>query len=269
MIIKSFGNSNNEKIMILHGGGLSWWSLEPVIEILSKDFNVITPVIDGHGEDGETTFISISNVSDKLLSFIDEECGGSVKALCGLSIGAQIVVDVLSKRSNVCEFTIIESALVIPIKFLSSLYLPLLNMTYPLIKYKWYSKLQAKVLFVQDDKLDKYFEDSCKISRKSLINITISNGSFELDKNIGKTSAKALILVGEKEISSMKKSAVMLHEAIRDSELIVIPSCGHGEISLRRPEEYCDYLLKLMSGEILKMGGVANGFTQYYRGDEN
>lgn len=247
MIIKHFGNTNNEKIIILHGGGLSWWSLEPIIEILSKDYHVITPIIDGHGEDGETAFVSISDTSEKIISYIDENCNSSVKALCGLSLGAQIVVDTLSKRSDICQFSIIESALVKPIKFLKSLYLPMINISYPLIKYKWYSKLQAKVLLVPDEKLDRYYEDSCKISKVSLMNITSNNGTFKLDENISNTKAKVLIFVGEKEINLMKQSAIELHENIKGSDLVIIPKSGHGEISLLRPKEYCDYLLDLFN----------------------
>ena len=246
MKIKEFGESDNEKILILHGGGLSWWSLEPIIRILSKDFHVITPVIDGHGEDGETTFISISNVSEKIISYIDENCNSSVKAICGLSIGAQIVVDILSKRYDIARFSIIESALVEPIKFLKLLFLPMITISYPLIKYKWYSKLQSKVLFVPNENLNKYYEDSCKISKESLINMTLSNGSFKLDPNISNTKTKVLILVGEKEIKIMKQSAIDLHKKIKGSELVIVPKSGHGEISLLRPSEYCNYFFKLL-----------------------
>lgn len=246
MKIKEFGETNNEKILLLHGGGLSWWSLEPIIRILSKDFHVITPVIDGHGEDGETTFISISTIAEKIISYIDENCGSSVKAICGLSIGAQIVVDILSKRYDIARFSIIESALVKPVKFLNLLYLPIINISYPLIKYKWYSRLQSKVLFVPDENLDKYYEDSCKISKESLINITLSNGLFKLDPNISNTKTKVLILVGEKEIKNMKQSAIELHKNIKESELVIVPKSGHGEISLLRPIEYCNYLCNLL-----------------------
>jgi hypothetical protein len=31
-------------------GGLSWWSWKPQIEALQKNYRVITPIIEGHGE---------------------------------------------------------------------------------------------------------------------------------------------------------------------------------------------------------------------------
>lgn len=247
MKFKEFGNNKLPKIVILHGGGLSWWSLEPVINILSQKYCVITPIIDGHGEDGDTTFISISNSSKKLITYIDEMYNGQIHALCGLSIGAQIVVEILSKRSDICKYALIESALIKPLKFIKSLIVPMIYMSYPLIKRKWYSRLQAKTLLVPVEKLDQYYKDSCSISRTSLINITISNASFKLNPNIKNTKVKVLIFVGEKEIKIMKKSAIELNAALKNSELKIIPKCGHGELSLRKPEEYCNYIYELLS----------------------
>lgn len=245
MLFKEFGNKDLPKIVVLHGGGLSWWSLEPVISVLSQTHFVIAPIIDGHGEDGNTTFISITESSKKLVAYIDDMYNGHIYALCGLSIGAQIAVDILSRRKDICQFAVIESALVRPLKIMRTFLLPMITISYPLIKQKWYSKIQAKALFVPSEKIDRYHDDSCRISKTSLINISISNGSFVLDAKIKETKAKVLILVGEKEIAIMKRSATDLNEAIPNSQLKIISNSGHGELSLLRPKEYCSLLYEL------------------------
>jgi hypothetical protein len=48
--------------------------------------------------------------------------------------------------------------------------------------------------------------------------------------------------VGGKELPIMKKSAVLLHDTIKGSQLNVIDKYGHGEISLIHPREYLDLL---------------------------
>ena len=53
-----------------------------------------------------------------------------------------------------------------------------------------------------------------------------------------KTKAKTLILVGERELSMMKRSAFLLHQAINGSTLKIIEKSGHGEISLMHPHKY-------------------------------
>ena len=62
--------------------------------------------------------------------------------------------------------------------------------------------------------------------------------------------AKTLILVGEKELSIMKKSAFLLHETILGRSLKVIGKSGHGEISLIYTEKYINLLHQLFSNNI-------------------
>ena len=140
----------------------------------------------------------------------------------------------------------IESALVYPIKMAVALTLPTYNMCYGLIKKRWFAKLQAKTLNVPDELFEAYYEDSLGMTKESLIAITESNGDYSMPKVLCNTKAKTLILVGEKELTVMKKSAVLLHDTIKDSSLKVIEKGGHGEISLIYPEKYLNMLQQLL-----------------------
>lgn len=238
MKFKDFGDRNLPAIIMLHGGGLSWWSLTEIVGTLKGRYHVVTPIIDGHGEDGGIDFISIEDSADKLIQHIDSEYGGQVFALSGLSLGAQIVAEVLSRRKDIAKYAMIESALVYPIKGVVALTVPTYRLLYGLVKKKWFSRMQAKTLFVPENRFQQYYEDSLKLSKDSLINITISNGTYKLKNTISDTSARVMILVGEKELGVMKKSAQTLHQMIPQSTLTMLPHMGHGEISLVHAEDY-------------------------------
>ena len=222
MKFKEFGNNELPTIITLHGAGLSWWSIENIINTLSHEYHVVAPIIDGHGEDGKTNFISIEDSADKLIKFIDDNYNGKVFALSGLSLGAQIVTEILSKRSNITNFAVIESALVYPIKWMTFLAVPGYKVFYSLIKKKWLSKLK----------------DSLNMTKKSLINISLSVRNYDLKNTIKNTNAKVLIIVGEKELKIMKKSAFKLNNTILNSELYIVRNMNHGELSLVNYEEY-------------------------------
>jgi len=66
MKFKEFGQSDLPTIILLHGGGLSWWSIKNVIDDLQQNYHVVTPIIDGHGDDGDTIFVSIEDSASKL-----------------------------------------------------------------------------------------------------------------------------------------------------------------------------------------------------------
>lgn len=245
MKFKTFGKKDKPVVVLVHGGGLSWWSLRGIVSLLENDFSVVTPIIDGHGEAGETTFLSIEDSASKLIRYIDEECAGSVHTICGLSIGGQIVAEVLSQRKGIAKYAVLESTLVFPIPGTRLLAVPTYSMAYGWLKNRRFSKLQAKSLFVGNDLFEEYFQDSLKISKQSLINVTLSNGEYSIKAGLKDTTAKVLVIVGEKELGIMKKSANALHTTIPESELQIIPKSGHGEISLNRPQEYASLLQQL------------------------
>jgi pimeloyl-ACP methyl ester carboxylesterase len=122
---------------------------------------------------------------------------------------------------------------------------PTYQLCYGLLKQRWFSKLQARTLFVPPDMFEIYYQDSLQISKQSLINMTLSNGTYDLKGTIANTKVKVLIIVGEKEIAIMKKSAQRLHKTIVGSELYIASNMKHGEISLKHPKKYMDLLRKL------------------------
>lgn len=249
MIFKEYGDSHLPTIILLHGGGLSDWSLKKIVESFKEKYHIVTPIIDGHSEAGEETFISIENSSKKLLNYIDTYLNGRVFALGGLSIGAQIVIETLCNRLDIAENIIIESGLIYPIKTTKILTAPIMSMSYRLIKQRWFSKIQSKSLFVPNELFEQYYNDSLTMSKESLINMIISNGTYKLKDSTLNTSAKVLIIVGEKEPNIMKKSAIELNNRIINSKLYIVPKMGHGEISLNYHTKYVELVMDLFKSE--------------------
>lgn len=250
MLYKEFGSDTNPTIVLLHGGGLSWWSLSEVIDGLIGMYHVVAPIIDGHGEDGNTTFLSIEDSAQKLITYIDTHHAGKVLMLAGLSLGAQIVTEILSTRADIAEFAMIESALIYPIKGTTALTVPTFKMFYGLIQKKWFSKLQAKSLMVPDSKFDLYYQDSLKMSKETLINITLSNGNYHAKETLKKTKARVLILVGNKELGIMKKSGQTLFEMIPSCQYLLRDNLRHGESSLVRHAEFIQMIKSLVQQQL-------------------
>lgn len=105
--------------------------------------------------------------------------------------------------------------------------------------------LFTKTLCVPDDLFERYYQDSLKITKQSLINITISNGNYSLKPSVASTKAMVFIIVGEKEIGIMRKSAELLHKTINTSRLHIAKEMEHRAISLANPEKYIELLEQL------------------------
>jgi pimeloyl-ACP methyl ester carboxylesterase len=246
MLFIEHGDPARPTIILLHGGGLSDWSLAPVVGRLRADYHVVTPIIDGHGADSETTFVSIQESAGKLVRQIRQAYGGRVLLLGGLSLGAQIVVEALAQAGDIAEAVVIESALVHPIpgtRLIAWSY----DLLYGLIKQRWFARAQARALFVPPADFERYFADSQRISKSSLVNITLSNGAYGFPDALAGNPAKALILVGSKELAAMRRSAQTIHERLPNSRLEVLEGLGHGQISLVYPDRFLGLLQEFAS----------------------
>lgn len=245
MKYKEYGLKNKDIIILLHGGGLSWWNYIDEIGLLEDEFHIVIPILDGHS-DSDTNFISIENNASEIINFINENYNGKVKLIGGLSLGGQVLLEILSRNPNICEYAVIESALVIPMKFTYKMIETIFNLTYGLTKKSWFSKLQFKNLKIKNSLYDLYYEDTCKISKNNLIAFMKSNSSYELKDTLSRTRAKVLILVGSKERSIMKKSAVKIAELIPNSELEILQGYYHGDISINHADDYVERVKRLV-----------------------
>ncbi len=249
MRFQAFGDPSNPTVLLLHGAGLSWWCYRDAAEVLASRYHVVLAVIDGYGEAAGEPFISIEKSAQALLAHIREAYGGHVFALGGLSLGAQIAVEALAREPGVAECAIIESALVCPLMGTKTLFAPMARMSYGLIRQRWFARMQAGALCLPDKLFDEYYRDSLRLSKESLVNTLVSNGAYALPPALAQTHARMLVIAGEKEPAIMRKSARMLHEAVRGSELWVVCGMKHGELSLQHPQAYADKLVAFFDGK--------------------
>ena len=236
-----FGQQNPNVIMLLHGGGLSWWNYREAAQKLAEQYHVVLPVLDGHAGSG-APFTTIEENAAKLVSYVDTRFGGQVLAIGGLSLGGQIAVEMLSQRKDICRYALLESVLVKPMKLTHALIEPTFGMSYGLIKQKWFAKLQADFLGIPKALFDDYYRDTCAISKADMIAFLKANSIYAIKSGLSETKAKVKIAAGAKEQKNMRDSAVLLNQAIPGSSMEILPELRHGDLSLSKPERYVKIL---------------------------
>ena len=241
-----YGNQNPETVILLHGGGLSWWNYRDVAQLLSDRFHVVLPILDGHA-DSDAPFTSIEDNAARIIAHIDEYFGGNILAVGGLSLGGQIAVEMLTQRPDICRFALLESTLVKPSKLTHALIKPTFGMSYGLIKQKRFAKMQAAYLGIPQKLFDDYYRDTCKISKEDMIAFLESNSAYSIKPALRDAQAKVHIVFGSKEQSSIRTSGKLLNRMIPDSTLESLPGYNHGDLSLNHPQAYAQILLTLIS----------------------
>ena len=237
MNFKEYGDNSKDTIMLLHGGGLSWWNYREEAEKLQESYHIVIPILDGHS-DSDRSFTSIEDNAQEIIDYITNNYNGHIRLMGGLSLGGQILLEILSRKNDICDCAIIESALAIPMKATYKMIRPAFSMSYGLISKKWFSQMQFKSLKIREDLFSEYYRDTCKISKEDMIAFMEANSKYEIKDSLSSTKSKVLVVVGDKERPIMKKSASIIHKKINGSRIEILPNYYHGDFSINNPQQY-------------------------------
>ena len=252
MHVIEYGSKDQETILLLHGGGLSWWNYREEAELLSDRFHIVLPILDGHA-DSDADFTSIEENASRIISYIDQNYGGSVLLIGGLSLGAQILVEILSQRVDICKYAIIESASVLPSKLTNTLIGPAFGSSYSLIRKEWFAKMQFKYLRIREDLFADYYRDTARVTRENMIAFLKANTSYAPKPELASCRTRVRVVVGEKEQKEMLRSARILQDTLPDSVLEVKDGLYHGAYSINHPQQYVEELLAMLEEDLAEL----------------
>ena len=93
-----FGKENKELMVMLHGGGVSYLGALPAAEYMARFFHVVLVSYDGFNPtEPDTTFRSVDYEAEMLAEYINENFGGEIDILYGISYGCRVLMAVLAR----------------------------------------------------------------------------------------------------------------------------------------------------------------------------
>lgn len=248
MRFQEYGADRKDTVLLLHGGGLSWWNYREAALLLQGEYHIVLPILDGHAG-SDRPFTTIEENASGIISFIEERLGGSVSLLGGLSLGGQVALEMLSQRKNICSHALIESAAVIPSKLTNALIAPAFGSSYGLIKNRAFAKLQFQSLHGKPALFEDYYRDTCRIKKQDMIAFMKANTSYALKEPFREVSADVHIYVGEKETGEILRSAQAIARTLPSAVLHTVPGLRHGEFSMNHADRFADAVRQILRGE--------------------
>lgn len=233
MHVDSFGSPGNSPVLLLHGGGVAGWMWDSLRRSLESKHQVLVPDLPGHGRSAEEPYRSHPETIETLVEMLSLRVQRPV-AVIGFSLGAQLAVQLAASRPDLVDRVLVISAQAKPMPF-TQLTLQALGIASPLARRRWFARLQARELFVPPELMEQYVRTSAGISRSTMVGSVGENLRFQIPDGWSRFPGDALIMVGERERSLMRRSAEALNGALPGSELEVVDGCGHG-IPFQKPE---------------------------------
>jgi pimeloyl-ACP methyl ester carboxylesterase len=235
LFYKEYGNKEGPLLLFIHGGGVGGWMWDKQVDYFS-DYHCIVPDLPEQGQRHFLHPFSIPDSAQKLIELLEQKGKGKRLIVVGFSLGAQIVIQMLSMKHDLIDYAIINSASVRPIPFAKSFIKPLIRMTFPLVKNKSFSKVQAKALYINNEQFETYYEQSASMKSDSLIRVLEESLSYTLPTGFAKANSKILVTAGSKEKGTMLKSARKIVQSNPNCTGIVLEG-GHG-VMLANPAMY-------------------------------
>ena len=254
MKFHEFGDKNLPPILLIHGGGSSWWSYLRQARLLSHKYHVILPTLNGHGEEYQKDYISTEDSAQEILNYVRQNCGGKLFAVGGVSLGGQIAMELLSLDSDIAEKAIIDGSLCIPQPRLAKISIFLVSLFGKLMFSKPACKLQLSImnkcypqLAYPDELKNYYMEDMSRMPIKTLVTIYKTYmGHYKLNSRISKSKAQVLYFYGEKELKSVKESARFFQKLHPNTILYEAKGYNHGYLSSYLPQEWIELVVSFL-----------------------
>ena len=254
MKFHEFGDKNLPPILLIHGGGSSWWNYLRQARLLSHKYHVILPTLNGHGEEYQKDYISTEDSAQEILNYVRQNCGGKLFAVGGVSLGGQIAMELLSLDSDIAEKAIIDGSLCIPQPRLARFSILLVALFGKLMFSKPVCKLQLRLmnkiyphLAYPDEIKNYYMEDMPRTPIKTLVTIYKTYmGRYKLKDTISASKAQVLYIYGEKELKSVKESARLFQQLHPNTILYEAKGCNHGYLSAYLPQEWINLVIPFL-----------------------
>ncbi len=228
LFFQETGTANMPTVVFLHGGGGAGWMWQPQLDALSNEFHCLVPDLPGHGRSTTKSAFTIQEAAVQVAALIQQQAHGGKAVVVGLSLGAQVVVQLLATAPTCVESAIISSALLHSVgpKWLYSL--SMLRWTYwlgvtPFKNMAWYTRLNMRsAAGIPDAYFAQFNADYQNMTADIFAHITHENMHFRLPTGLDNATMPVLVVVGKREYGIMQQSARELAAALPNARSIMV-----------------------------------------------
>ena len=210
LFVRESGPVGAPAIVFLHGGNMSGWSWEPVARQM-QGYRCLAPDLIGFGKSFQQGPFEMGRAADEVAELIRSRVDTGRAHVVGLSLGAQVGVQLLATEPKVVDRSVLCGTVVNTTRYVR-LTSSLLGMVSRNSLYRWVINRfwNAHLGEIPAAKIDDYREDVRLITGGALAHIVVASAGFTLPDSLDRSDSPVLFITGAKEMPAARRWATAL-----------------------------------------------------------
>ena len=210
LFVRESGPVGAPAIVFIHGGHMSGWSWEPVVERMQQ-YRCLVPDLPHYGKSFEQGPFEMGRAATAVAELIRSRVDTGRAHVVGFSLGAQVGVQLLATEPKLVDRAVLCGTVINTMPFVQLtrrlLALPARNTMYRRVVSRYRNARHAGVPSAQ---IDEYREDVRLITSGQLADVIMASAGFTLPEGLYKSDSPTLFVTGGKELPVVRRWAAAL-----------------------------------------------------------
>lgn len=225
LFVREAGPAQAPTIVFLHGGGVSGWSWQAVVERL-PDFHTLVPDLPEHGRSRGAGPFDIPRAAGLAAELIAERAHRGRAVVVGLSLGGQVAVQLLGTTPEPVERAIVSGALLVPMRGRSVIG-PLVRLYQPFRNIRFLVRANMRANGLPARNFAEVAADTRALTAEGFARILAAGLAYRPPSTLRGVAVPVLALAGEREPGASRQSARLLAETLPRAEGRLVRGMGH------------------------------------------
>ena len=229
LFVKETGKENEESIVFITGGGLSGWMWNKQLEGFT-DYHCLVPDLPEHGKSRDVAPFTMKTAAEQIIELIKDKAHNKKAHIVGISLGGQLVVQILSMAPEVVDHAMTSGTVVRQYYGKAALtMIPVMGAIFkPFVNTDFFIKKTMEKGKYPPEHFENFKRDIKEFNTYSLAkHMYNENAAFRIPKGLCKVKNPVLITMGETEMELVHESAEDLNKCLLNSRIFKAPGLFH------------------------------------------
>jgi pimeloyl-ACP methyl ester carboxylesterase len=207
LFVRESGPVGAPAIVFLHGGKMSGWSWEPVVQRMQR-YHCLVPDLPQYGKSLQQGPFEIGGAATAVADLIRSRVGTDRVHVVGFSLGAQVGVQLLAAEPKLVDRAVLCGTMVnaLPGARLSAPLLGVIARISRSVTIRW----NAREVGIPSARLDDYRQDVRLMTGAQFARIVVASAGFTLPDGLDQSDSPTLFLTGGREMRFVRRWAAVL-----------------------------------------------------------